>query len=124
MGVEPPNPRPLGTPVLTIGGLRYFALTGGEVGKVDAFKQVAALMLRGKRNVVLTVPVLRQSHRLKVVAKLRPQSIDNRNHRVAVWNGQTAAARETVLDVDDDEGRTAMACGGPTHQCHDDRHGD
>jgi len=103
--------------------LLYF--TSNEVGEVDAVEVLVSAMLWRERDVVAAVPVLRQDHHVEAVGVLRAQPVHHRHHVVAVWNGEAAAAREAVLDVDHNQGPTpADGRTEPTDQRQSDRRGD
>jgi hypothetical protein len=66
------------------------------VGQLDHVEGLSAEVLRRERHMVRGVPVLGQND----VVEARRESIDERNDLVAAGNGQAAAGKKAVLDVD------------------------
>jgi hypothetical protein len=74
------------------------------IGEIDGLEGLLAGMAGSERDVAGGVPVLRHHH----IGKTLGDAIDDGNDLIAVFDGETAAGQEAVLDIDDDERRSLV----------------
>ena len=58
-------------------------------------------MVGGKRNVIGRMPVLRQHD----VLEQRRDAVDDRHNQITTGNRQAATRHETILDINNEQGR-------------------